>query len=123
MSFLDYFRSPVKEEAPSEPTQTLVVTPKEGLAIKSAVTPVTRTFLRRGMWVLYNGQISIIDGFEPDNIVTIHKVLPDGTSEIGPTGRTVEYHVLGDTLTLASYADIPEPRRPEPDHAAKFGYV
>jgi hypothetical protein len=71
--------------------------------------------IRRGMWVIHNKRIGIA---EVDDIgaPVVHYVDAKGdTTLIVPCDPA--------KLTQAALEDIPEARRPEPEHGAKFGYV
>lgn len=78
---------------------------------------------KRGMWVVYLGEVYILTNLEPGDVATIHKILPDGTSLTDATGKTAEFHVLANMLTQATFEDIPVSRRPDKDVAARFGYT
>jgi hypothetical protein len=82
--------------------------------------------LRKGMWVTFQGHVGI---YIPVNEKV---VLSGGMTEI----TTHEFHLVndaGETVTVlralttdgmeqAGYDDIPEPRRPSADVAARLGY-
>jgi hypothetical protein len=72
--------------------------------------------LRKGMWVRYQDTTGIIARFEGTN-AEVHFVHPE-------TGLTIARSMVpSGYLTQAGYDQIPEPRRPDPDRAAGFGYL
>lgn len=83
--------------------------------------------LRRGMWVVVDGKVGVVVGFLADGTVEVHPVAPDGTTPMryNETLQRVESVCLrvppGD-VRQAQLAEIPTPRRPAPNIAARFGY-
>lgn len=104
---------------------------------------VKQSFPRRGAWCLLDGAIGIVAAFpyverttreQPDpedaeKTIRVPVVVQhDDKAEVhlvdektGET-KTVEHAVPVDALTMATFQQIPEKRRPEPKAAAALGY-
>jgi len=98
MGFFDIFKSSKPQPAP--PTK---------LVAPSII------FVRKGMWVSYQGSTGILTEWYKDGRCDVHLVAHDGTT------REIIVVPL-DQLVQATYEQIPESRRPSPERAAKFGY-
>lgn len=73
--------------------------------------------IRKGMWArLPDGRVGIVAGFVDAATADFHLV-----DEHGATAACVR-PPLAD-LRIAAWADIPSPRRPDPETAAGFGYL
>lgn len=127
-------RTPKAPEAPARAHPVIITGGRDidpiaavmsSLRRRNTTHVATEQLPKRGMWVTYNGETYILVNLEPGDVATIHKILPDGSSlqEMRAHGpQAVDFHVPASTLTQAYLEDIPEGRRPDPDHAAKFGY-
>lgn len=70
---------------------------------------------RRGMWVVVRNHIGIIWDFLPTGELQVHLV--------DSMGVTVEIQTAqADEIRQARLPEIPKPRRPNVEIAAKFGY-
>jgi hypothetical protein len=72
---------------------------------------------KRGMWVVYQGRTGILTDLEAGDIATVMIV----DSEEGT--NVLEVHCPAAELRQAYHEEIPEKRRPHPDHSVKFGYT
>ena len=92
---------------------------------------VAQRGLRRGMWVMADAStVGILVGLRADGTALIQLVEADGTNrmtlERQPNGeqKLVNYvkPVTAESVRVAFVEQIPAPRRPPPDIAARFGY-
>ena len=70
---------------------------------------------KRGMWVIYQNRVGILQNLETGDVATVMLVDEKGHNSL-------EIHTQAADLRQAWYEEIPEARRPEYPLAAKFGY-
>ena len=99
MSFLDFFQRKSAQQA-------------------QLVLPST-IYVRKGMWVIYKGEPSIIADFNPINgFLEIH--ITDREK-----GETIAKEQIQDLTQLrqCKWSEIPAARRPDQIKAARLGYI
>lgn len=96
--------------------------------VREAFTPIRG--LRRGMWVIYGTQVGILVGLDGSGQAKVQIVEGDGTNAMTLEQRPDRtQHLVPLIITTgaehvkqARHEQIPAPRRPPEDLAARFGY-